>query len=63
MQPQISEDGLLFKQQFDLLSNNTPEYEFTVPGTGEVIILSNRYEFVPEGVPTPISVVHKDNLV
>ena len=34
------------------------EYEYTVPETGEVITLSHRYEFIPEGEPTPLRVVH-----
>ena len=32
-------------------------YEYTVPTTGEVIVLSHRYEFVPEGQPIPLRVV------
>jgi hypothetical protein len=33
------------------------EYEFTIPSTGEVTMLSHRYEFVPEGQPIPLRVV------
>ncbi len=33
------------------------EYEYTIASTGETIMLSHRYEFVPEGQPTPLRVV------
>ena len=33
------------------------EFDFTIPDTGEIIQLSHRYEFVPEGEPTPLRVV------
>src|SRR5687768_17069022 len=33
------------------------EYEYTVPETGEVITLSHRFEYVPEGEPVPLRVV------
>jgi hypothetical protein len=33
------------------------EYEYTIHETGEVLLLSHRYEFVPEGQPTPLRVV------
>jgi hypothetical protein len=33
-------------------------YEYTVPETGEVVTISHRYEYLPEGVPTPMTVVH-----
>lgn len=36
------------------------EYEYTIPETGESITLSHRYEYLPDGVPTPLRVIHKD---
>lgn len=36
------------------------EYEYSIPETGESITLSFRYEYLPDGVPTPLRVVHKD---
>ena len=33
------------------------EYEYTIADTGEVITLSHRWEFVPEGAPKPLRVV------
>lgn len=35
-------------------------YEYTDKETGEVLELSHRYEYLPEGVSTPITVVHKN---
>jgi hypothetical protein len=32
-------------------------YEYTVEETGEVIMLSHRWEFLPENAPTPMRVV------
>lgn len=29
------------------------EYEYTIPETGEIITLSHRYEFLPEGASKP----------
>lgn len=28
-------------------------YEYTIPETGEIVTLTHRYEFVPEGAPKP----------
>jgi hypothetical protein len=36
------------------------DYEYVVPETGEAIVLSHRYEFVPESEPTPMRVVHSN---
>ena len=33
------------------------EYEYTIEETGEIITLSHRWEFVPEGAPKPLRVV------
>src|SRR4051812_31473157 len=33
------------------------DYDFTVEETGEVITLSHRWEYLPEGAPTPLRVV------
>lgn len=33
------------------------EYEYTIEETGEVITLEHRWEFLPEGEPTPMHVV------
>lgn len=38
----------------------TEPYEYTIEETGEVITLSHRYEYLPEGEPTPLRVVHKE---
>lgn len=35
-------------------------YEYTIEETGEVITLSHRYEYLPDGEPTPLRVVHKE---
>ena len=34
-----------------------PEYEYTIEETGEVITLRHKWEFLPEGEPTPLRVV------
>jgi hypothetical protein len=51
MQLPISDDSFQFKQQFDLLSSNTPEYEFTVPYIVEHVVkqLPQRVHFVDVG--------------
>lgn len=36
------------------------EYDYTIKDTGEIIQLSHRYEFIPEGQPTPLRVVSKE---
>jgi SAM-dependent methyltransferase len=50
MQP-YNEDGFQFKQQFDLLSTHTPEYEFTVPYIVEHVVnhLPQREHFIDIG--------------
>lgn len=50
MQP-YNEDGFQFKQQFDLLSTHTPEYELTVPYIVEHVVnhLPTREHFVDIG--------------
>src|SRR5215203_829286 len=36
------------------------QYEYTVQETGEVISLTHRYEYLPDGEPTPLRVVHSN---
>jgi hypothetical protein len=38
-------------------------YDYTVENTGEVITLSHRYEYFPDGTPAPVIEMHpvKDN--
>jgi SAM-dependent methyltransferase len=47
----FNEDGFQFKQQFDLLSTHTPEYEFTVPYIVEHVVnhLPQREHFIDIG--------------
>lgn len=34
-----------------------PEYEYSIEETGEVITLSHRWDYLPEGAPAPMRVV------
>ena len=38
----------------------TEPYEYAIEETGEVITLYHTWEYLPENVPTPLRVVHKD---
>ena len=38
----------------------TEPYEYVVEETGEAITLYHTWEYLPEDVPTPLRVVHKD---
>jgi hypothetical protein len=35
-------------------------FEYTIEETGEVITLSHRWEYLPDGEPTPLRVVHNN---
>ena len=38
-------------------------YDYAIPETGELVKLNHRYEYLPEGVPNPLTVVHKAEAV
>jgi len=39
------------------------QYEFAIPQTGEVILLSHRWDYIPEELPNVVEQRHRDVMV